>query len=527
MRRAALLTVLLVACSDGDIMLKEVLLGPETVINAPSEAITIVYGEALVLSGTVADGNGLPDIMTVTWASSLSGELADPEQSAPDQSGKTTISVLLEEGSHAISLTAIDSTGETATDSVSVTVEPAVLIPDVEILSPLNFSDYLSNDSIPLSGTATDPQDDPTTLTVTWTALDESTGKGIDVWSGSPSSDGSLSSEWASVPSGNWELKLTATDPEGNSAEDVVYVVVGDIGELDQDDDGYTPYDGDCNDKDAAINPGAQETCGDGIDNDCDTVTDNRDIDADGYIDEACASTYTGKLPASDCDDADADINPGQLDAPEQDYIDENCDEIDGDITNSVFDFDNDGWADIYVGASEYAGNQGLLYRQASPERFVSVPPGLGVDHFRSHGSVTADFDRDGDLDLVVGHSSSRCDDECYDTFSIRLFENQMGTDSNFIQLDLTGTDGSNHAAIGARVSVTADGVTQTRVVDGGHGHYGSQDDLVLHFGLGEACSAAVTVTWPDAAQSTETHDLGGGYRYQIEQGGSVTALQP
>jgi hypothetical protein len=199
----------------------------------------------------------------------------------------------------------------------------------------------------------------------------------------------------------------------------------------------------------------------------------------------------------------------------------------DGDITNSVFDFDNDGWADIYVGASEYAGNQGLLYRQASPERFVSVPPGLGVDHFRSHGSVTADFDRDGDLDLVVGHSSSRCDDECYDTFSIRLFENQMGTDSNFIQLDLTGTDGSNHAAIGARVSVTADGVTQTRVVDGGHGHYGSQDDLVLHFGLGEACSAAVTVTWPDAAQSTETHDLGGGYRYQIEQGGSVTALQP
>lgn len=197
-----------------------------------------------------------------------------------------------------------------------------------------------------------------------------------------------------------------------------------------------------------------------------------------------------------------------------------------GDITNSVFDFDNDGWADVYIGASEYPGNFGLLYRQASPEVFEAVPVDLGIDHFRSHGSVTADFDRDGDLDLVVGHSSSRCDDECYDSFSIRLFENQLGEQSNFIQLDLVG-DAANRGAVGARVAVTAGGTTQTRLVDGGHGHYGNQDDRVLHFGLGEACEAEVVVTWPDGDLSEESFTVGGGYRYRVKQGGKVTVTVP
>ncbi len=190
-----------------------------------------------------------------------------------------------------------------------------------------------------------------------------------------------------------------------------------------------------------------------------------------------------------------------------------------GDITNSVFDFDLDGWPDIYLGASEYAGNRGLLYHQNSAGLFEAVPIDQGIDHFRSHGSVVADFDRDGDLDLVVGHSSSRCDDDCYDTFSVRLFENQLADDANWIQLRLAGGDGTNAAAIGARVSVTANGVTQTQDVDGGHGHYGNQDDLVLTFGLGGACEADVTVRWPDSGLSEQSFTVGGGYRYRVDQG--------
>ncbi len=190
----------------------------------------------------------------------------------------------------------------------------------------------------------------------------------------------------------------------------------------------------------------------------------------------------------------------------------------DGDITGSIFDFDNDGWADVYIGSTDYAGTRGWLYHQSSARSFEAVALEDGIDHTRSHGSVIADFDRDGDLDIVVGHSSMRCEDDCYDTFGVRLFENQMGATSNFIQLSLEGTD-ANRSAIGARVTVTADGVTQTQEVDGGHGHYGNQNDLVLHFGLGAACSADVTVRWPDAALSEQSFTVGGGYRYHVTQG--------
>jgi hypothetical protein len=200
-----------------------------------------------------------------------------------------------------------------------------------------------------------------------------------------------------------------------------------------------------------------------------------------------------------------------------------------GHMTNAVFDFDNDGWPDIYVGASDYAGNHGLLYHQESKLSFVEVPISEGIDHHRSHGVVFADFDHDGDLDVIVGHSRARCDktqpDDCYPTANVRMFENVLGQDGNFVQVHLVGGPGTNRSAIGARVSVTADGVTQTQEVGGGFGHYGSQHDLVLHFGLGAACSANVTIRWPDAALSTESWELPSGYRFEIAQGNAPVAM--
>lgn len=194
-----------------------------------------------------------------------------------------------------------------------------------------------------------------------------------------------------------------------------------------------------------------------------------------------------------------------------------------GHMTNNVFDFDNDGWPDVYVGASDYAGNHGLLYHQDSKLKFVEVPVAQGIDHNRSHGVIVADFDRDGDLDVIVGHSRARCDanapNNCYPTANLRLFENVLGQGGNFVQMRLVGGAGSNRSAIGARVSVTAGGVTQTQEIGGGYGHYGSQNDLVLHFGLGAACEAQVTIRWPDAALTTQSVTLPAGHRFVIEQG--------
>lgn len=202
-----------------------------------------------------------------------------------------------------------------------------------------------------------------------------------------------------------------------------------------------------------------------------------------------------------------------------------------GHITAALFDFDNDGRLDVYIGATDYGGNRGLLYQQlADGLGFREVDPSEGIDHNRSHGIVVADFDHDGDLDVVVGHSRARCDaalpNNCYPTAQVRFFENLAGDDGNFIALSLEGSGGSNRSAIGARVRVTADGLTQTQELTGGHGHFGSQSDRVLHFGLGGSCTAEVEIRWPDAELTTERFTLPAGHRIRIVQGQEPVALR-
>jgi hypothetical protein len=78
----------------------------------------------------------------------------------------------------------------------------------------------------------------------------------------------------------------------------------------------------DCNDQNVAVNPAAVEVCGDGIDNDCDGLADEGcnaacpDVDGDGYLDAACGGT--------DCDDSNAAINPGAAEVCGNN-IDNNC----------------------------------------------------------------------------------------------------------------------------------------------------------------------------------------------------------
>ncbi len=90
-----------------------------------------------------------------------------------------------------------------------------------------------------------------------------------------------------------------------------------DPGDLDQDGDGYTPNQGDCNDANPNVHPGTPEVCGNGLDDNCNGLVDEGctvpvDADGDGYT------------TATDCDDSNAAVYPG---APEMcDGLDNDCD---------------------------------------------------------------------------------------------------------------------------------------------------------------------------------------------------------
>ena len=253
------------------------------------------------------------------------------------------------------------------------------------------------------------------------------------------------------------------------------------------------------------------------------------DLDNDGDLD-----LFTGEIKhwwaGSGSDGSEALINEGGLSfaRPGDAALGLEVDHLgrvawdEGHMTQALLDFDNDGRLDVYIGASDYPGNRGNLFHQDDTLQFTNVPTTDFFEHNRSHGVVVADFDRDGDLDLIVGHSRARCDaaepNDCYETPQVRAFEN-VTPPGNWIQLHLVGGEGSNAAAIGAQVLAEYGELVQRLEVDGGHGHYGSQSDTVLHIGLGTACEARITVRWPNAALTEETLILPAGHRFRIEQG--------
>ena len=59
----------------------------------------------------------------------------------------------------------------------------------------------------------------------------------------------------------------------------------------------------------------------------------------------------------------------------------------------------------------------------------------------------------------------------------------------------------------------------QVQEVNGGFGHYGAQNDLVLHFGLGASCQSTVRVRWPDASLTETEYTFSANQRVDIVQG--------
>lgn len=123
----------------------------------------------------------------------------------------------------------------------------------------------------------------------------------------------------------------------------------------------------------------------------------------------------------------------------------------------------------------------------------------VGVDCIKdSRAAAVADFDNDGDVDIVVG-----CNPGINSTITPVLYRNNLGNRQNWLEIDLVGTS-VNKQAVGSEVRIELpDGTKQLRHVMVGSA-YASQSGPRLYFGLGKATAITkVTVDWkgPNAGQ--------------------------
>ena len=108
-------------------------------------------------------------------------------------------------------------------------------------------------------------------------------------------------------------------------------------------------------------------------------------------------------------------------------------------------------------------------------------------------GLAIADYDRDGDLDVVSGASNIRTRSP-WTEHEVGFYENQLG--GNWLRV----------AGLPAwtSVQVRAGELVQTQEVSGGYGHMSIQNDVPLHFGLGGGCVVdEVTATTADGRTGT------------------------
>ncbi|MFT6706851.1 MAG: cephalosporin-C deacetylase-like acetyl esterase [Flavobacteriales bacterium] len=217
----------------------------------------------------------------------------------------------------------------------------------------------------------------------------------------------SLWEEWYEITDLNIEtryLRFTKLDDSARINEIALCgqsLGLADCGQTitDEDNDGYTNVEGDCDDTDPAINPGATEIC-DGIDNNCDGITDvdapggsawYADIDMDGFGDAnnsmiSCLQPLGFIADDTDCDDNNVNVNPDAIEIC--DGLDNNC--------NGIID-DNVVYTDYYPDAD----GDGYGDANADPTSYCVAPP----------DSVINNLDCDDSLPMVNPGMDEICED--------------------------------------------------------------------------------------------------------------------
>jgi hypothetical protein len=193
----------------------------------------------------------------------------------------------------------------------------------------------------------------------------------------------------------------------------------------------------------------------------------------------------------------------------------------------AFIDFDNDGWKDLIVAnghvypevdtghTAEKYKQPRLLYWNRGDGQYFDLSseggPGIAAPH-SSRGLAVGDLDNDGKEEVVIVNMNE----------APSLLKN-LGAhigDSLAVRAVVSGRD-----AIGARVTLTANGRKQIDEVRSG-GSFISQNDFRLHFGLGSARTADISIRWQDGKVESFP-GIAAGQVVTIEEGKGITRKTP
>ncbi len=173
-------------------------------------------------------------------------------------------------------------------------------------------------------------------------------------------------------------------------------------------------------------------------------------------------------------------------------------------VSARFLDYDNDGWDDVaqangsmldniqlYHSEETYA-EACLMWRNLGHGKFDKVSEHLGPDfmrHIVGRGLAVADFDNDGDPDILINARGDYPE----------LLRNDGGNANHWLEVDLVGSK-SNRDGIGAVLTLVADGFTEIKQAKGGGG-YMSASDKRIQFGLGQRKAVqSLKIAWPSGA---------------------------
>ncbi len=244
---------------------------PTIVIVNPSEGEQVGGSQLINLLATVTDDADPPEAMPVEVLDNPDGVIWTGYAAATGTLEVPFSARTL--GIHTLTVTAIDLEGKIGSASVNYEVIQDH-VPLVNVKSPNDGDWFDTVDTVTFRGNISDDTTPNEQVATVWS----SDRQGL-LSTALPDSNGDTTFASA-LMGGTHVITLTATDLDGNAGRDTMVVNIDDPLARDDDGDGYSEYDGDCDDTDDTLSPAEIDIC-DAIDQDC-----------DGYINDPYWDTY-------------------------------------------------------------------------------------------------------------------------------------------------------------------------------------------------------------------------------------------